>query len=206
MKVSDFYKKKPTRSDGFRSSQDIVVSATRLIAAMNEIDLTTEVLEKDSGYSSGTIFKRFSSKKNIYRAVIAHTYDRMFASVADKLSSEKNLDVNVASEIIVYHYYYLLGENKPLLKRLLEMALRDSDIVKLVVKQQYRLCADLIGLVKLKCEDATLEPTTNIVPVFNGTLFGSFRSANLAQEDGADEKQAQQIKKSLRFILQRQDM
>lgn len=201
MQASDFYRKKATRRDGLQSSRDIVEAAARLLGERGGKALTTEKLAKTSGYSSGVIFYRFSCKNDIIRAVIASTYEENFQQVITKLEFKTNLDIEIAVEIIVMHYYHLTVQNRTFMMRILNKALADPYFMKIAVNHQYNISEFLINHIKINCLQASNETTINLVPVFNGILFGSFHSASLSYMNGVNEQQVKCIKKSLGFIL-----
>jgi hypothetical protein len=98
-------------------------------------------------------------------------------------------------------YRHTLEGNGRFLSNLLQAALSDRKLAKKAVSLQFVLCRTLIETIQKRSPDAAnLDPDV-ILPVFNGILFGSFRSANLVMPSGLSAPQVHIIKQSLTALL-----
>jgi AcrR family transcriptional regulator len=201
MQPSDFFRSIPTRIDGLRSANDMLDAAALLLRDQSVEDLSTQKIADRSGYSIGAIYRRFVSKEAIVGALIARSLEQKFQAAENAFINHQASTVEDHAGIIVDGYAHTLNGNGRFLKNLLQAALSDRTLANKAVRLQFVLCRALIETIQKRSSDAAeLDPDV-ILPVFNGILFGSFRSANLIMPAGLDASQRNIIKQSLTALL-----
>ena len=201
MQPSDFFRSIPTRVDGLRSADDMLDAAALLLRDQSVDDLSTQKIADRSGYSIGAIYRRFVSKEAIVGALIARSFKHKFQAAEDAFIDQHASTVAEHVGIIVDTYRHTLEGNGRFLSNLLQAALSDRKLAKKAVSLQFVLCRTLIETIQKRSPDAAKLDPEVILPVFNGILFGSFRSANLVMPSGLSALQVNIIKQSLTALL-----
>jgi AcrR family transcriptional regulator len=203
MQPADFFRNIPIRADGIRSADDILDATALLLRDESAEDLSTQKIADRSGYSIGAIYRRFVSKEAIVGALIARSFEHKFQAVEHAFIEHYASTVADHVGIVVDSYAHTLNGNGRFLINLLQAALSDRTLPKKTVSLQFVLCRGLIETIQKRSSDAAEIDQDVILPVFNGILFGSFRSANLIMPSGLSAPQVNIVKQSLTALLRK---
>lgn len=170
----------------------VMLAAIHLFSKQGFSATTTAQIAKEAGVSEGTIYKYFSSKRELLNQLIAPMFEKIRDSFFTEISANQSLDDLIT--FVIKNRIDFASKNFELFKIVLQEFLTSSD--KNIVPILKQLITGKDGLYSRldKIKKAYPEINQNLTPqqmvqIFLGPLFGYLMQTNLMAIQ-ADDKDA----------------
>jgi AcrR family transcriptional regulator len=189
------------RSDAIRSESDILDAAEKQLVdpAFKKFSMTR--LAKESGYSPGTVYKKFSNSQMALTAIIVRYFEKDVETFYEKCREANANDILTHVEILIDVRFNNQQKKGIIFKVVSQIILKNSNLVTEIVKFQFAICSKGLKFINENSSDSNNENISDLVPLVNGLLFGAQRSNFIANDSALNDNQIAILKKNLVSLL-----